>query len=143
MSFISIKTLITIWYLKNNAWVTVNNDFWLDHELGDLPINFVTRENCWQIASWTTQKSLFLRQRMNCFISYTLLYVLKKNSAKTNYRSPISPLSLRTVFTDLVFWRHHSQSVASRELGVLALWRHIRRLFLQAQIGAKAIFTSV
>ena len=30
----------------------------------------------------------------------------------------------------------------SREHEVLALWRHIRQLFLQAQIGAKAIFTS-
>ena len=39
-------------------------------------------------------------------------------------------------------WRHYSSSVTSRERGLLALWRHIRRLFLHAQIGAKAIFTS-
>ena len=30
----------------------------------------------------------------------------------------------------------------SREREALALWRHIRLLFLYAQIGAKAIFTS-
>ena len=30
----------------------------------------------------------------------------------------------------------------SREREVLALWRHIRQLFLHAQIDAKAIFTS-
>ena len=36
----------------------------------------------------------------------------------------------------------HSWSVTSRECRTLALWRHIRRLFLHAQIGAKAIFTS-
>ena len=30
----------------------------------------------------------------------------------------------------------------SRERKVLALWRHIRRLFLNMQIVAKAIFTS-
>ena len=34
------------------------------------------------------------------------------------------------------------QSVKSLEREVLALWRHIRRLFLHAQIGANAIFTS-
>ena len=45
-------------------------------------------------------------------------------------------------FSDLVLWRHHSWSVTSRECRTLALWRHIRRLFLHAQIGAKAIFTS-
>ena len=30
----------------------------------------------------------------------------------------------------------------SREREALALWRHIRQLFLHVQIGAKAIFTS-
>ena len=35
----------------------------------------------------------------------------------------------------------HSWSLTSREREVLALWRHIRRLFFHAQIGAKAIFT--
>ena len=54
----------------------------------------------------------------------------------------MSPLSLRMVFSDLALWRHHSWSVTSRERGVLALWRHIRRLFLHEEIGAKAIFTS-
>ena len=47
-------------------------------------------------------------------------------SAKINYHSLISPLSLRTVFADLVFWRHHSWSVCERV--VLELWRHIRGL---------------
>ena len=48
---------------------------------------------------------------------------------QNNYRSLISPLSLRKVFSDLVLWRHHSWSVTSRECRTLALWRHIRRLF--------------
>ena len=34
------------------------------------------------------------------------------------------------------------QYVTSRESEKLALWHHIRRFFLHAQIGAKAIFTS-
>ena len=86
--------------IKNNAWVNVNNDFWIRSE------------------------------------------AICHDSAKNNYRSLISPLSLRTVFSDLVLWHHHGWSVTSRECWVLALWRHIHRLFLHVQIGAKAIFTS-
>ena len=41
----------------------------------------------------------------------------------------------------LALWRHHSWF--QREHEVLALWRHVRRLFLRAQIGAKGIFTTV
>ena len=63
------------------------------------------------------------------------------SSIKSNYQSLISPLSLRTVFSDLALWRHHSWSLTSHERGVLALWSHIRRLFLHVHIGAKAIFT--
>ena len=64
------------------------------------------------------------------------------SSAKINYRSLISPWFLRTVFSYLALWRHHSWSVTSLEHGVLALWRHIHRLFRHAQIDTKAIFTS-
>ena len=46
------------------------------------------------------------------------------------------------VFSDPALWRHHSWTVTSRKGGALALWRHIRRLFLHAQIGADSIFTS-
>ena len=40
-------------------------------------------------------------------------------------------------FSELTLWCHHSWSVTSRECKVLALWRHIRRLFLHAQIWCK------
>ena len=56
--------------------------------------------------------------------------------------SLILQLLQRTAFSDFALWRHHSWSVKSRERETLALWRHIRRLFLHAQSGAKAIFTS-
>ena len=61
---------------------------------------------------------------------------------KNIHRSLISQLSPRMVVSDLALWRHHSWSVTSRESEILALWHHICRLFLHAQIGAKAIFTS-
>ena len=53
----------------------------------------------------------------------------------------ISPMSPRMVLYDSALWRHHSWSVKSCEREALALWRHIRRLFLQKQIGAKSVFT--
>ena len=43
---------------------------------------------------------------------------------------------------DLASWRYHIWSVTSHEHGLLALWRHIRRLFWHTQIGTKAILTS-
>ena len=63
-------------------------------------------------------------------------------SAKNYLPLLISPLSARMVFSDLALWRHHSWSVTSHQCEMLVLRRHIRRLSLHAQIGAKAIFTS-
>ena len=80
-----------------------------------------------------------------CIILFLVRYFMSRthSSAKNNYRSLISPLLLRTVFSYLALWHHHSLSVTSRECGVLTFWCHIRRfLFLHAQIGTKAIFTS-
>ena len=78
-----------------------------------------------------------------CIILFLTRYLMSNTQFRpNNYRLLISPLSLWTVFSDLVLWRHHRWSVTSRECRTLALWRHIRRLFLHAQIGAKAIFTS-
>ena len=101
----------TCWHqeeIKNNAWVTVNNNFF-GHEWGDLPMIFtsdeVTSENHWQITSWVTKKIvihgneciiLFLTC---CFIFWTY------RSAANNDRSLISPLSLGTVIT-VDLWRH-------------------------------------
>ena len=79
-----------------------------------------------------------------CIILFLTRYLMSLTTQfrQSNYRSLISPLSLRTVFSDLVLWHHHNWSVTSRECKTLALWRHIRRLFLHVQIGAKVIFTS-
>ena len=48
--------------IKNNAWVTVNNDFCVTSEAicqRIITSDEVTSENHWQIASRVTQKSLF------------------------------------------------------------------------------------
>ena len=44
--------------IKNNAWVTVNNDFWVTSEAIIFTSNKVMSENDWQIASRVTQKVL-------------------------------------------------------------------------------------
>ena len=132
--------------IKNNAWVTVNNDFF-GHEWGDLPMIFtsdeVTSENK-SLANHLTSDQKIVIHGNECIILFLTRYLISwtHRSATNNHRSLISPLSLGTVFSDLTLWRHYSWSVTSREREALALWRHIRRLFLHAQIGAKAIFTS-
>ena len=94
----------------------------------------------WQIASRVTQKSLFT-------VTNVLFYFLHAISSPEHSIPPkkLSISDFAVVAKDslfyLVLWRHHSWSVTSRECRSIALWRHIRRLFLHAQIGAKAIFT--
>ena len=136
---------ISYWlYIKNSAWVTVNNDFWVTSEA------FANNFHEWQsherklLANRLTSDPKIVIHGNECIILFLARYLVSWNTQfhQNNYRSLISPLSLRTVFSDLVVWRHHSWSVTSRECRTLALWRHIRRLFLHAQIGAKAIFTS-
>ena len=85
----------------------------------------------WRSHDW---KSLANRLRSDpkivihgneCIILFLTRYFMSwtYNYAKNNYRSLISPLSLRTAFSDLVLWRHHSWSVTSHERTALALWR--------------------
>ena len=95
--------------IKNNAWVTVNNDF------------LVTSENHWQITSRVTKISLFLVTNV---LFYFLHAVLCHSSAKNDRRSfssPLSPTWPMKVFSALALWRHHSWSVTSRVRKILAL----------------------
>ena len=131
-------------YIKKNAWVTVNIDFFC-HEWGNSALFFTSDEvksqNHCGIASWVTKIVIHDNECINLFLTHYFMS-WTHNSAKNNYRSLISPLWLWLAFSDLALWRHHSRYVTSRERGVLTLWRHIRRLFLRTQIRAKAIFTS-
>ena len=130
--------------IKNKAWVTVNNDFWSRvrwfandfHEW---------RSHEWKsLVNYLTSDHKIVLHGNKCIILFLTRYFMSwtHHSAINKHRSLISPLSIRTVFSYWTLWRHHSWSVTSREREALALWRHIRQLFLHAQIGAKAIFTS-
>ena len=131
-------------YIKNNAWVNVNNDFW--SRVGWFANDF----HEWRSHEWkslanhlTSDQKIVIHGNERIILFLTRYFVSwTHRSATNNHWSLISPLSLRTVFSDLTLWRHHSWSVTSRECEALALWRDIHRLFLHVQIGAKAIFTS-
>ena len=126
--------------------------YWKSH-CRDIKINandfheWQSHEFCHEWKSLTnrlTSDPKFVIHGNECIILFLTCYFMSwiHNSAENNYRSLISPLSLWTIFSDLVLWRHHSWSVTSHERTTLSLWRHICLLLLHAQIGAKAIFTS-
>ena len=130
--------------IKNNAWVTVNNDFRVTSEAICQRFSRVTKSRVKIMGKSHHKWPQIVIHGNECIILFLTRYLMSwtHNSVKNNNRSLISQLSPRMVVCDLALWRHHSGSVTSREREILALWRHIRRLFSHAQIGAKAIFTS-
>ena len=60
---------------------------------------------------------------------------------KTYTISLISPMSLRTIFSNLALWCRQHWPVTSCKHRVLALWRQMLRFFLHAQNWAMLIFT--
>ena len=131
-------------YTKNNAWVTVNHVFIVTSGVICQWFSRVTKSRVKIIIKSPHEWPKNVIHGNECIILFLTRYFISwtHRSAANNHRSLISRLSLRTVFSDLTLWRHHSWSVTSPEREALAFWRHIRRLFLQAQIGADAIFTS-
>ena len=104
------------------------NDFheWRSHERKSLP-NRIRRD----------KKSLFTITNVLLYFLHAILCPEHTFTLKTLIDRWFRQMSLKTVFSDLALWRHHSWSVTSRERVVLTLWRHIRRLFLHAQIWCK------
>ena len=128
--------------IKNNAWVTMNNDFWvmskaICQRFQRLPKSLANRITSDQKSLLTLTNVLFYFLHVMLCPEHTVQLKTKKK-----YRSLILPLSLRMVFSNIILWRHHSWFVMSCEHRVMALWRHIHWLFLHAQISAKVIFTS-
>ena len=97
--------VMTVLDIKNNAWVTVNNDFWVTSEAICQWFSRVTKSRVKIIGKshheWP--KNRYSWQRMYYFISYTLFYVPGiHNSAENHHPSLISQLSPRTAFSDFV-----------------------------------------
>ena len=136
--------LVTADFIKDNAWVTVNNDFWVTSEAICQGFSRVTKSRVKIIGKSHHEWPKIVIHGNECIILFLVRYFMPwtHNSAKNNHRSLISQLSPRTVVSDLALWRHHNGSLTSREREILALWRHICRLFSRAQIGTKTSFTS-
>ena len=64
----------------------------------------VTSENLWQITSRVTKKSLFTVTNVLFYFLHAISYL----ELTVPLQTIISPLLLRTVFSDLTLWRHHS-----------------------------------
>ena len=100
------------------------------------------RSHEWKwLANRITSDAKIIIHGKECIILFLTRYLMSwtYNSTKNNHQSLISPLSLRTVFSDLTLWRDNTWSVTSHEV---ALWCHTCQLFLHVQIHANAIFTS-
>ena len=95
------------WIPILGSWVRrFANDFreWWSHE--------------WKLlANRLTSDQKIVIHVNECIILFLACYFMSwtHNSAINNYRSLVLPLSLRTVFSDLVLWRQHSWSVTSHE----------------------------
>ena len=111
------------------------NILWIMHELPWITIfesrvrRFVNHFKIIGKSHHGWPQNRYSRKRMY-FISYTLVDVLTHNSAKKNVDLSFRHCRLGQTFLT-VLWRHHGWFVMSRECRTLALWRHIRRLFLR------------
>ena len=117
--------------IKNNAWVTVNNDFSVTSGVICQWFSRVTSSLVKIIGKTPLEWPKIVIHGNECIILFLTRYFISwtYRSATNNHWSPISPLSPGTVFSDLTLWRHHSWSVTSCEREALALWRNIQRLF--------------
>ena len=102
--------------IKNNAWVTVNNDFF-GHEWGDLPMIFtsdeVTSENHWQITPLVTKNSLFTVTNVLFYFLHAILYLEHTVPLQTiidrSFRHCRQGRSFLTWHCDVItvdLWRH-------------------------------------
>ena len=117
--------------IKNNAWVTVNNDFLVTSGVFCQWFSRVMKSRVKIIDKTPHEWPKIVIHGNECIILFLTRYFISwtYRSATNNHRSPISPLSPGTIFSDLTLWHHHSWSVTSREREALALWRNIHRLF--------------
>ena len=94
-------------YIKINAWVTVNNDFFVTSE---------TIRQWWKsLPNRLTSDKKIVIHGSECTILFLTRYFMSwtHKSAKNYHRALISPLLPRAAFSDRALWRHHNWSVTS------------------------------
>ena len=101
------------WDIRNNAWVTVNNDFFVTSEAIRQWFSRVTNENHCRIASLVTKKSLFT-------VTNVLFYFLHAISCHqhTNPLRTITERSFRHCCQGWPFLTEHC------DVTTVDLWRH-------------------
>ena len=109
--------------IKNNAGVTVNNDFLVTSEVICQWLSRVTKSRVKVIDKSPHEWPKIIIHGNECIILFLTRHFMfwTHRFATNNHRSLISPLSLRTVFSNLTSWRHHNWAVTSREREALAL----------------------
>ena len=128
----ALLAAITLRIVYGLPWMSISC-----HESGDSEMistsNEITSENRCRISSRETKNRIHGNPCI-IFISYTLFSALiEYTNPLNNDRLLISPFSPRTFFLKWHCDIATFQSVTSRERDVLALWRHIPRLFLRVQ----------
>ena len=98
----------------------------------------VTSENHWQITSWVTEKSLFTVTNVSFYFSHAILCPERIIPLKQPSSIHFSIVAKDGLFSLSIV----TSPQLSHEREILALWRHIRRLFLHSQIDTKTIFAS-
>ena len=124
--------------IKNNAWFTVNNDFFVASEAIRQWFSRVTKSRVKIIAESPHEWQKIVINGNECIILFLTRYSMSwtHKSAMNYHRALISPLLPRAAFSDRALWRHYNWSVTSCEREMLVLWSHICLLSLHAQIGA-------
>ena len=143
---ISDTCILSMWRndIKNNAWVTVNNDFFVKSEAIRQWFSRVTKSRVKIIAEspheWQ-KKSIFMVANVLFYFLQAILCHERTNPLRTvierSFRHCCQGRPFLTEHCDVTtidLWRHECEK--------LVLCRRICRLSLHAQIGAKAIFTS-
>ena len=104
------------------------NDFheWRSHEWKSLANHF------------TSDQKIVINGN-ECIILFLTRYFMPwtHRFATNNHRSLISPLSLRTVFSDLTLWSHHNWAVTSRERHANARHWHCDVIFGDCSCACK------
>ena len=115
-------------------WITI---FWSQRRWFIKDFRSWLRQSWKSLANHLTCDQNIVIHRHECIIIFLIRYVLFGTHKSVNN---IIDRSFRNfVAKEGLFWL---SIVTSSEHEVLALWRHIRRLFMRAQIDAKVIFTS-
>ena len=101
-SKIKIIWTLSVCDIKNNAWVTANNDFWVTSKMICQWLPRVTKLRVKSLANRVTSDPKIVIRGNGCINLFFTRHNMSwtHNSAKNNHRSLISQFSPRTIFSE-------------------------------------------